>query len=93
MVNRLAEDHENAQKLAIGLSQLPHINIDVNSVETNLVFFEIDLEYRNLVENALNQNEIKGASKRERWRFATHYGIESSDIDITLDIMGSILHG
>ena len=93
MVNRLAEDHENAQKLAFGLSQLPHINIDVNSVETNLVFFEIDFEYRSLVENALNQNEIKGASKRERWRFATHYGIESSDIDITLDVMGSILHG
>ena len=86
MVNRLSEDHDNAYKLAMGLSSLPH-------VETNLVFFEIDFEYREILTKALNENNIKGASNKPRWRFATHYGIESSDIDITLDVMSSVLHG
>ena len=93
MVNRLSEDHDNAYKLAMGLSSLPHVNIDVDAVETNLVFFEIDFEYREILTKALNENNIKGASNKPRWRFATHYGIESSDIDITLDVMSSVLHG
>jgi threonine aldolase len=37
--DRLAEDHANAQRLAHGLSQIEGIEMDVSTVETNLVYF------------------------------------------------------
>ena len=41
-VERLAEDHLHARRLAEGLSALPGIVLDASTVETNLVFFEVD---------------------------------------------------
>lgn len=38
-VARLAEDHLNAQKLAHGLAAIDGIDINVSSVETNMVYF------------------------------------------------------
>lgn len=40
-VDRLAEDHAGAKALAIGLSETPGIEIDVDAVETNIVTFDI----------------------------------------------------
>jgi len=39
---RLAEDHENAKRLAIGLSDVPGLTVDPAVVETNMVFFTVD---------------------------------------------------
>ena len=93
MIDRLTEDHSNAKKLAYGLSKMPHITIDPTAVETNLVFFEIDDPYIQPVTKALETNDIKGASKKKKWRFATHYGIVESDITVTLNVLESVLHG
>src|SRR3954454_3547066 len=41
-VDRLAEDHENARALAVGLAELPGATIDPSKVETNIVIFEVD---------------------------------------------------
>jgi threonine aldolase len=40
-VDRLAEDHANARRLASRLADLPGIAIDVAGVETNLVYFDV----------------------------------------------------
>jgi threonine aldolase len=40
-VERLAEDHENAQVLADGLGALPGIELDPSTVETNIVVFRV----------------------------------------------------
>lgn len=40
-VERLADDHANARALAIGLSRLEHLAIDVATVETNIVLVDI----------------------------------------------------
>ncbi len=40
-VDRLSEDHENARRLAEGLSQVPGIRLLTPEPETNMVFFEI----------------------------------------------------
>lgn len=39
--DRLAEDHNNAKILAEGLSGIPGIEIDVSTVETNIVIFRL----------------------------------------------------
>ena len=40
MVDRLAEDHANAKRLAQGLSGIPGIIIDPDKIQTNIVIFE-----------------------------------------------------
>src|SRR5437016_1061645 len=43
MIDRLAEDHVNARRLAEGLQGLPGIDVDLARVETNMVFGECRL--------------------------------------------------
>jgi threonine aldolase len=40
-VERLAEDHANARRLAEGLAPLPGIELDPSTVETNIVVFDV----------------------------------------------------
>ena len=91
MVERLADDHANATRLANGLKKLPGITITPEELETNLVFFEIEHHDRAELSRKLESEGIKGGSAARRWRFVTHYGITSEDIDYTLDVMGSAL--
>ncbi len=41
MVDRLAEDHENARALAAGLAELPGIQVEEVPVRTNILYFRI----------------------------------------------------
>src|SRR5213076_575875 len=40
-VDRLAQDHDNARRLAEGLAALPGVGLDPAEVESNLVFFDV----------------------------------------------------
>ena len=40
-VERLAEDHANARRLAEGLAELPGVELDPATVETNIVIFAV----------------------------------------------------
>ena len=40
-VERLAEDHANARHLAEGLAEIPGIELDPATVETNIVWFDV----------------------------------------------------
>lgn len=42
MVDRLADDHANAAKLAVGLAHIPGILIDPRTVATNIVYFRLE---------------------------------------------------
>ena len=85
MVDRLAEDHANARKLAEGLAQIPGVTIDPESLPTNLVFFDVEREDRDEIHRQLVQRGVKGGGGAKRWRYATHYGITESDIDYALE--------
>ena len=91
MVDRLAEDHANAKKLAEGLSKIDGVTIDPDSVDTNLVFFEVEHPNKNELMKKLESEGIKGASPYSRWRFVTHYGVDSEDIDYVLEVMANAM--
>ncbi|HLO42110.1 MAG TPA: GntG family PLP-dependent aldolase [Phycisphaerales bacterium] len=40
--DRLAEDHQNARRLAEGIAEIPGLTLDSVGVETNMVFFMVD---------------------------------------------------
>ena len=86
MVDRMADDHANARKLANGLAEIDGITIDPESLHTNLVFFEIDHPDRSAFARKLNERGVLGGGPQKRWRYVTHYGITEGDIDYTLDV-------
>ncbi|MDR3592962.1 MAG: GntG family PLP-dependent aldolase [Negativicutes bacterium] len=92
MVDRLAEDHENAKRLAEGIANLGY-EIDLATVQTNIVIFSVDglkIDAPALVA-ALGENGVKaGAFGERRVRMVTHLGIERSDIDYTVDILAKM---
>ena len=40
-VNRLADDHANARRLAQGLAEIEGISVNANEIDTNMVFFDV----------------------------------------------------
>ena len=89
MVDRLPEDHENARKLALGLADIPGFTVDLETVQTNLVFADVD-DSRSAAEigSTLEQNGIRiTVFAPQRIRFAMHYEITSADVDHILNEM------
>ena len=90
MVDRLAEDHGTARQLAMGLSKIPGIDLDPSAVATNMVFFEIKVGSAEKIALRLNENGIKVRPRLPKWRFVTHQGITSNDIEYALEIIEGV---
>jgi threonine aldolase len=89
MVERLAEDHANARRLAEGLTRIQGISVDPAAVESNMVFFDApDGENTRLVEAVAAEGVLFSGSDDGRIRAVTHYGISGEDIDAALGMIG-----
>jgi threonine aldolase len=94
MVERLAEDHDNAKLLARELAPMPQIVLDPNRVVTNIVIFEVSPEGpepAHLVRELAAQGVKIGAIGGRRFRAVTHHGISSDDIHFAIDVMRQAL--
>jgi threonine aldolase len=92
MVDRLAEDHSNARTLAEGLAELPGVTCDLSRVQTNLVFIDLHkMSSARFEAECRNRGLLGGATGPHRFRFVTHYGITSEDIQSTLKVCEEIL--
>ena len=84
MVDRLAEDHENAKLLARGLANLPGVTIDPSRVRTNIVVFDVDESAETWLAR-VGREGVRGVPfGPSRVRLTTHYGITSADIEEAL---------
>ena len=90
MVERLAEDHANARQLAEGIAEIPQLSLDLDKVQTNIVYFNLNSEKittGKLVQQLANEGIKISFSESTRLRAVTHYGINSKDIDFTLKVL------
>lgn len=94
MVNRLEEDHENAKFLAEGLSRLPGIKIDLQTVQTNIVVFNVEklgITSSKFVE-MLNNRGVKAVEFGSSLvRMVTHRGISSRDVKYALSAVKDLV--
>ena len=94
MVKRLADDHKNARRLAEGIARISGLSIDPGMVFTNIVYFEIE-QGRISADELVAKLEDRGIKTLStgpgRFRMVTHYGVESDDIEITLNALGEIM--
>ncbi len=81
-VDRLADDHANARRLAEGLAELPGVLIDPSLVDTNLVFFELEDGDAQPFADALQAEGVRvSVVGRRRLRAVTHLDVSVDDID------------
>lgn len=94
MVERLVDDHANANKLAEGLADIKSLSIDPELVKTNIVFFDITIGEMT-AEQLANELTSKGIKVLplgpKRLRAVTHYHITTDDIDYALSVFEKIL--
>jgi threonine aldolase len=88
-IDRLADDHQNAQALASGLAALPGVEIDPRKVETNIVIFEVD-DAPALVERLADRVELWAMDAR-RVRAITHLDVSVDDIERALAAIADAL--
>jgi threonine aldolase len=85
MVDRLAEDHARARRLAHGLAQIPGIILDSGSPYTNMIFLSLTEETNpltaQLVAQRLAEHGVRvGVIGKNRFRLVTHYWIDDAAV-------------
>ena len=94
MIDRLADDHRNARRLADGLAQIKGLTIDAESVRTNLVYFHLTtsaMTPSEFVKRLSGQGVIILDTGICGLRAVTHYGIEEEDVDAALAVFRKVL--
>lgn len=78
-VQRLAEDHANAKKLAEGLAQIKQMKIDPAAVQTNMVFASIATEHVKPLAEHLKSAGIL-ILPNANLRLVTHLDVSAEDV-------------
>lgn len=94
MVQRLEEDHENARRLAQGLTSTAGLVVDMAMVETNLVYIKVahpNLTAPQLVERLATRGLLVLATSREFIRAVPTYHTSTKDIDTAVRIFRQCL--
>jgi threonine aldolase len=89
-VERLADDHARARRLAEGLSALPGVEIDPSTVETNILVFAVPDAAAFC--SALGHADVTmGALDARRVRAVTHLDVDDAGIDRALEAAADAL--
>lgn len=94
MVDRLKEDHDNARILGEGLSGIDGISVDLKTVQTNMVYFDLQQSGMDTYQflNKLAKYNILGASRPPtKVRLVAHFGITKEDVLIAIEAIKNIM--
>ncbi|MBA2657593.1 MAG: low-specificity L-threonine aldolase [Tatlockia sp.] len=82
-INRLNEDHENAECLARSMAELDEIEVDLNSLQTNMFFFKVKENYSDLHNYLREKNIVIPQKLRANGfvRLVTHLDVSKEDIN------------
>ena len=93
MMDRLAEDHRRARRLAELLSALPGLSVDMETVQTNIVRVETnDMDPAVFVERVMDRGVGVGVLDQKAVKFVTHYGIDDGDIETVAELVGQVVN-
>lgn len=103
MIDRLAEDHANARRLAEGLAELPGIRspgdiaqpepgpLDPDRFRTNFVLFKVAADRAAFIDAMASRGILVVAYPHGQVRAVTHVGVEQADIDRTIAAARDVL--
>jgi threonine aldolase len=94
MVDRMADDHENARLLAENIAAIKGLDVDLDRVSTNIVYFDLvgsEMETEDLVSRLNDQGVRVLPTGPARIRAVTHYGVDRQDIDYASTVIKQIM--
>jgi len=94
MVERLEEDHKNARILGEGLANIGGIKVDLETVQTNMVCFDLNesgLDTYQFLPKLAEYNILGSPRPLTKVRLVTHYGINEDDIYATIKAIKGIV--
>lgn len=93
-VERMAEDHENARRLAASIAAIPGLRLCPPEIESNMVYFDVaDSGWTGaaLVEACKAEGLLIGAMGPSLLRAVTHLDVTAEMITEAADLFGTIL--
>jgi threonine aldolase len=95
MIDRLAEDHANARRLAEGLVKVSGVSLDLATVQTNIVIFRVrrPADADELTRGCLARKVKIHAIGPTAIRCVTHKDVDAEDIARALDACAEIARG
>jgi len=103
MIERLAEDHANARRLAEGLAVIPGVRspggiaqpddgaLDPSRVATNFVMFRVDRDRSAFLAALEARGVLMVPYAHGSVRAVTHHGVTAADVDRVLAIVADVL--
>jgi threonine aldolase len=95
MVDRLAEDHLRARKLANGLRQVKGLELDADSPASNMVFValssDIPITARQVAAKLKEMGVLVGVVAERRFRLVTHYWIDDDAVTEAIGAFAEVL--
>lgn len=93
-IDRLADDHANAQRLAQAVADMPRVAIDPKSVETNIVYFDVDEAFTSAQKlcDSLREHDVWMLPvSPQRVRAVTHLDVSADGIEHAITVLTRVL--
>jgi threonine aldolase len=89
MIDRLAEDHLRARTIAESIAKLPGITVDLRSVQTNMIYFNVQnaLEF---AESMKEQGVLCNVLYGDAIRLVTHYEISDENAKDAVNVIARL---
>ena len=88
-VDRMAEDHANARVLAEGLAEIGPIQVDLDAVNTNMVFAGVPAADQKALQAYLGERGIIIGNGRPAIRMVTHLDVTADDMTRVVEEIAS----
>lgn len=91
-IDRLQEDHDNAQRLAQGLTEIEGIHVRTAKPESNMAFFDVSglgLDNKTFI-TLLKERGVKMGAIGGSIRAVTHLDVSRDDIEKTIEMIAGI---
>ena len=96
-VDRLAEDHRHARRFAEGVAGIDGLGIALDSVESNIVYFEVEESAGRSAKEicgALAERGVSiGALGPRLLRAVTHLDVGAAEVDAALEVLRGVMEG
>jgi len=90
-VSHLQQDHDNAVRLSHALHGLPNLEVDLDLVQTNMVFATVKNRLRQQLTDRLAAEDILVYGRRDNLRLVTHFDFKEKQIERVADAFSRAL--
>lgn len=93
-IARLAQDHANARRIAETLAACAGVQVDLASVQTNIIFFALhreDLSAPQFCQRLERYGIVAGARDEHSIRFVTHLDVSDDDATLVCEAVREVL--